>query len=166
VTVDALNCQRAIAQQIVDQAAITPSRSRQSSTLHTDVAVFLDDPLTKPRRTYDGRRRSCRIETRGISFDRHRLAARTASMPAWKRSEKLRAHADRRQISTEQPIIYSARRSRPNARRSRAQHWRREPFALAPRRDHERNAARNRMDNGAQSAVLRTWRSTSWQGGK
>jgi len=28
VTVDALNCQRAIAQQIIDQVAITPSRSR------------------------------------------------------------------------------------------------------------------------------------------
>jgi len=68
VTVDVLNCQRAIAQQIIDQVAITPSRSRQSSTLHTDVAVFLDDPLTKAtteHTTVDADHG--RIETRGIS---------------------------------------------------------------------------------------------------
>jgi hypothetical protein len=45
VTVDALNCQRAIAQQIVDQSGdyALASKGNQPS-LHADVVLFLDDP--------------------------------------------------------------------------------------------------------------------------
>jgi len=45
VTVDALNCQRAIAQQIVDQRADYALALKDNQpTLHADVRTFLDDP--------------------------------------------------------------------------------------------------------------------------
>ena len=47
VTVDALNCQRAIARQVVDQGgdyALVLKGNRGS--LHADVRDFLDDPAT------------------------------------------------------------------------------------------------------------------------
>ena len=45
VTVDALNCQRAIAQQIVDQAGdYALALKGNQGTLHADVSMFLDDP--------------------------------------------------------------------------------------------------------------------------
>ena len=68
MTVDALNCQRAIAQQIVDQGGdYAFALKGNQGTLHTDVAVFLDDPLTKAtteHTTVDADHG--RIETRGI----------------------------------------------------------------------------------------------------
>jgi predicted transposase YbfD/YdcC len=50
VTVDALNCQRAIAQQIVDQAGnyVLALKDNQP-TLHADVRTFLDDPKSDLR---------------------------------------------------------------------------------------------------------------------
>ena len=48
VTVDALNCQRAIAQQIIDQGGdYAFALKGNQGTLHDDVGTFLDDPLTK-----------------------------------------------------------------------------------------------------------------------
>src|SRR3954451_2106031 len=48
VTVDALNCQRAIAQQIVDQGGdYMLALKGNQATLHDDVARFLDDPASK-----------------------------------------------------------------------------------------------------------------------
>ena len=45
VTVDALNCQRAIAQQIVDQGGdYALALKGNQGTLHADVSLFLDDP--------------------------------------------------------------------------------------------------------------------------
>jgi DDE_Tnp_1-associated/Transposase DDE domain len=45
VTVDALNCQRAIAQQIVDQGGdYALALKGNQATLHDDVRLFLDDP--------------------------------------------------------------------------------------------------------------------------
>jgi predicted transposase YbfD/YdcC len=45
VTVDALNCQRAIAQQIVDQCGdYALALKGNQATLHKDVSLFLDDP--------------------------------------------------------------------------------------------------------------------------
>jgi len=48
VTVDALNCQRAIAQQIVDQGGdyVLALKDNQP-TLHADVKTFLDDPKSR-----------------------------------------------------------------------------------------------------------------------
>src|SRR5580658_9437410 len=55
VTADALNCQRAIAQQIVDQGGdyVLALKGNQG-TLHDDVVLHLDDPASKrspPRRS-------------------------------------------------------------------------------------------------------------------
>ena len=48
VTTDALNCQRAIAQQIVDQGGdYALARKGNQGTLHDDVKLFLDDPACK-----------------------------------------------------------------------------------------------------------------------
>ena len=47
VTVDALNCQRAIAQQIIDQGGdYAFALKGNQGTLYEDVQLFLDDPLT------------------------------------------------------------------------------------------------------------------------
>jgi predicted transposase YbfD/YdcC len=47
VTVDALNCQRAIARQIVDQGGdYALALKGNQGTLHDDVRMFLDDPAT------------------------------------------------------------------------------------------------------------------------
>ena len=58
VTVDALNCQRAIAQQIVDQGGdYTRALKDNQKTLHADVRLFLKDPATTDittARTVDG----------------------------------------------------------------------------------------------------------------
>ena len=66
VTTDALNCQRAIAQQIVDQGGdyVLALKGNQG-TLHDDVSRFLDDPAceaTDADRTVDADHG--RIETR------------------------------------------------------------------------------------------------------
>jgi len=68
VTVDALNCQRDIAQQIVDQGGdyVLALKGNQG-TLHADVTQFLDDPeletaITTTHKTVDGDHG--RIETR------------------------------------------------------------------------------------------------------
>ena len=66
VTTDALNCQRAIAQQIVDQGGdYALALKGNQGTLHDDVRIYLDDPATrattaKPRVEAD----HGRIETR------------------------------------------------------------------------------------------------------
>jgi hypothetical protein len=66
VTTDALNCQRAIAQQIVDQGGdYALALKGNQGTLHDDVRTYLDDPATrattaKPRVGAD----HGRIETR------------------------------------------------------------------------------------------------------
>jgi len=70
VTTDALNCQRAIAAQIVAQGGddAVPLKENQPSLL-ADVSLFLDDPATKP----DDRARS-------IDADHGRIETRTATV--------------------------------------------------------------------------------------
>ena len=76
VTVDALNCQRAIAQQIIDRGGILALKGNQG-TLHDDVSRFLDDPAcaaisTAPVVDADHGRIE---ELHGHGLHRHRLAA-------------------------------------------------------------------------------------------
>ena len=70
VTVDALNCQRAIARQIVDQGGdYALALKGNQGTLHDDVSRFLDDPVTQEiavHTTVDGDHG--RIETRAASI--------------------------------------------------------------------------------------------------
>jgi predicted transposase YbfD/YdcC len=66
VTVDALNCQRTITQQIVDQGGdYALALKGNQATLHADVSLFLDDPAREAGeidKTVDGD--NGRIETR------------------------------------------------------------------------------------------------------
>ena len=67
VTADALNCQRAIARQIVDQGGdYALALKNNQPALHADVELFMNDPVTRAgaavARTFDGDHG--RIETR------------------------------------------------------------------------------------------------------
>ena len=68
VTADALNCQRAIAQQIVDQGAdyVLALKGNQG-TLHDDVSLYLDDPVHEATPV-----------ARSVDADHGRIETRTA----------------------------------------------------------------------------------------
>ncbi|MEO5349162.1 MAG: ISAs1 family transposase [Magnetococcus sp. YQC-3] len=72
VTVDALNCQRNIAQQIVDQGGdyVFALKGNQG-TLHDDVSLFLNDPEIScvPHTTTDGDHGRIEIRTSMVSTD-------------------------------------------------------------------------------------------------
>ncbi|MBF0176971.1 MAG: ISAs1 family transposase [Magnetococcales bacterium] len=72
VTVDALNCQRSIAQQIVDQGGdYAFALKGNQGTLHTDVSLFFNDPEVKcvPHTTTDGDHGRIEIRTAVVSTD-------------------------------------------------------------------------------------------------
>ena len=59
MTVDALNCQRTIAQQIIDQGGdYAFALKGNQGTLHDDIGTFLNDPLTKATTEHSTVRRS------------------------------------------------------------------------------------------------------------
>ena len=73
VTADALNCQRAIASQIVEQGGdyVLALKANQPD-LHADVSLFLDDPELKPDSTHtatDGDHGRIEIRTSMVSTD-------------------------------------------------------------------------------------------------
>jgi predicted transposase YbfD/YdcC len=73
VTVDALNCQRAIAQQIVDQQSdYVMALKANQGTLHDDVRRFLDDPDSEaisPKPAVDGGHGRIETRTATVSTD-------------------------------------------------------------------------------------------------
>jgi predicted transposase YbfD/YdcC len=73
VTTDALNCQRAIAQQIVDQGGdYALALKGNQGTLHDDVSRFLDDPAceaTTAKPTVDGDHGRIETRTASVSTD-------------------------------------------------------------------------------------------------
>src|ERR1700691_5807100 len=73
VTVDALNCQRAIAQQIVDQNGdYALALKGNQATLHDDVSLCLDDPTRtggEPARTVDADHGRIETRTATVSTD-------------------------------------------------------------------------------------------------
>jgi predicted transposase YbfD/YdcC len=70
VTVEALNCQRAIAQQIVDQGGdFALALEDNQKTLNSDVRPFFDDPATMDLTT-----------ARTVDADHGRIETRTASV--------------------------------------------------------------------------------------
>ena len=162
VTVDALNCQRAIAQQIINQGGdYAFALKGNQGTLHTDVSVFLDDPLTKATTEHTmvdadhGR-----IETRGISVstdidwlqERHRWPG----LEAIGKVTRTRETGDK--ISTETAYyLFSTPVTAERGGEVVRSHWGIEN-RLHWRLDVTMNedAARNRMDNGPHNlAVLR-----------
>ena len=86
VTTDALNCQRAIAQQIIDQGGdyVLALKGNQGS-LHDDVIDYLDDPaseLTSAKPVVDADHGRIETRTAMISTDIYRLVAGRSSL-AW-----------------------------------------------------------------------------------
>ncbi len=83
VTADALNCQRSIAEQIVEQKGdYALALKGNQGTLHDDVVLLLDDPELKASHSAAacrGRSRTHR-DTHGNGFNRDRLAPETAPM--------------------------------------------------------------------------------------
>jgi predicted transposase YbfD/YdcC len=71
VTTDALNCQRAIAQQIVDQGGdyILALKGNQG-TLHEDLSTYLDDPAAKVT-----------VMKPAVDADHGRIETRAATVP-------------------------------------------------------------------------------------
>ena len=70
VTVDALNCQRAIAQQIVDQGGdYALALKGNQGTLHADVSLYLDDPAREAVETHTT-----------VDADNGRIETRTATV--------------------------------------------------------------------------------------
>jgi predicted transposase YbfD/YdcC len=73
VTADALNCQRAIASQIVDQGGdYALALKGNQETMHADVSLFLDDPALVPdsvHTTTDGGHGRIEIRTSAVSTD-------------------------------------------------------------------------------------------------
>jgi len=73
VTTDALNCQRAIAQQIVDQGGdYALALKGNQATLHADVSLFLEETActsTTTARTVDGDHGRVEIRTATVSTD-------------------------------------------------------------------------------------------------
>jgi predicted transposase YbfD/YdcC len=70
VTTDALNCQRAIAQQIIDQGGdYALALKENQKTLHADVRLFLNDPATTAVTT-----------AQTVDADHERIETRTATV--------------------------------------------------------------------------------------
>jgi predicted transposase YbfD/YdcC len=162
VTVDALNCQRTIAQQITDQGGdYAFALKGNQGTLHDDVRLFLDDPLTSvttEHTTIDADHG--RIETRAVSIstdidwlqERHQWPGLKAI------GKVIRTRETSEKISTETAYyLFSTPLSAARGGEVVRSHWGVEN-SLHWRLDVTMNedAARNRMDNGPHNlAVLR-----------
>jgi len=162
VTVDALNCQRTIAQQIIDQGGdYAFALKGNQGTLHDDVGTFLDDPLTKAtteHSTVDADHG--RIETRAVVIstdidwlqERHRWPG----LQAIGKVTRIRETGDKTSTETAY-YLFSTPLSAVRGGEVVRSHWgveNRLHWCLDVVMNED--AARNRMDNGPHNlAVLR-----------
>ena len=162
VTVDALNCQRDIAQQIIDQGGdYVMALKGNQGTLHDDVQTFLDDPQAEASTadiTVDGDHG--RIETRTAVVSTHiDWLQEQHQWPGLKAVAKLTRIRESTEKTTNETAYYllsqplTAEHFNPVARA----HWGVENqlhWCLDVQMDEDRN--RTRKDNGPQNlAVLR-----------
>ena len=119
VTTDALNCQRAIARQIIDQGGdyVLALKGNQGS-LHDDVIDYLDDPaseLTSAKPVVDADHGRIETRTATISTDIDWLQDdhHWPGLAAIGKVTRSRESASKPRPRP--PIIYSARRCRRNA---------------------------------------------------
>ena len=154
VTVDALNCQREIAQQVVDQKG-------DQGTLHDDVRSFLDDPETKlsvSDSTVDGDHGRIETRTAMVSTDIAWLQADHdwPGLTAVGKVVRVREMADKTTTETAYYLLSTAMDPERFGEVVRS-HWgveNRLHWCLDVAMNEDR--ARNRMDNGPQNlAVLR-----------
>jgi predicted transposase YbfD/YdcC len=162
VTVDALNCQRAIAQQIIDQGGdYAFALKGNQGTMYDDVRVFLDDPLTMPTTRHSTTDADHgRIETRAIAIsteidwlqERHQWPGLTAIG----KITRVRETGDKTSTETAY-YLFSAQITAERGGSVVRDHWgveNRLHWCLDVTMNED--SARNRMDNGPQNlAVLR-----------
>ena len=162
VTTDALNCQRAIAKQIVDQGGdyVLALKGNQGR-LHDDVVTFLDDPAREAEavaRTVDADHGRIETRTATVSVDIDWLQAdhRWPGLAAIGKVVRKRSAGRRRR--PKRPTIFSRRRSAPKRFNQVArEHWSVET-RLHWRLDVVMNEDqdRTRLGNGPQNlAVMR-----------
>lgn len=162
VTVDALNCQRAIAQQIVDQGGdYAFALKGNQGTLYEDVSLFLDDPSTPTSSSVPTVEADHgRIETREVSIstdigwlqERHRWPG----LQAIGKVTRTREIGEKTSVETAY-YLFSAPLSPERGGEVVRSHWDVEN-RLHWRLDVTMNedASRNRMDNGPYNlAILR-----------
>jgi predicted transposase YbfD/YdcC len=162
VTADALNCQREIAGQVIDQKGdyVLALKGNQA-TLHDDVRTFLDDPQTK-----------LSVSDSTVDADHGRIETRTSMLStdiAWLQEDhhwpvlaavgkvvRVRETADKTTTETAYYLLSMAMAPNRLAEVVRS-HWaveNRLHWCLDVTMNEDR--ARNRMDNGPQNlAVLR-----------
>ena len=162
VTVDALNCQREIAQQIIAQGGdYAMALKGNQATLHDDVRTFLDDPkaeATTANTTVDGDHG--RIETRAALVSSHidwlQEQHQWPGLKAIAKVTRIRESAQKTSTETAYYLLsgpLTAERFNPVARA----HWgveNRLHWCLDVQMNEDRD--RTRMDNGPHNlAVLR-----------
>ena len=123
VTADALNCQRAIAQQIVDRDGdYALALKGNQDTLHPDVVPLLDDPAARPQAPRRSSRpimagsRRARRPSRPILPGFRKIIGGPASKPSakWRAVREIDG-----KITSETAYYLLSCRSRPNASGSR-----------------------------------------------
>ena len=162
VTTDALNCQRAIAQQIVDQGGdYALALKGNQGTLHDDVVLYLDDPASKTVAAEPV-----------VEADHGRIETRTATVStdiAWLikdhqwpglaavgKVERIREIAGKTTFETAYYLLSAAADARTPQRGRSLALGRRKSAALAARCRHERGSGPEPFGNGPHNlAVLR-----------
>ena len=162
VTVDALNCQRAIAQQIVDQEGdyVMALKGNQQS-LHDDVQLFFDDPKSKvetakPAVDGDHGRIETRIATVSTDIDWLQEIHHWPGLEAIGKMERIREKGGKTTTETAYYLLSSPLTSESFGAVTRCHwgvenqlHWR---LDVTMGEDQQRN----RLDNGPNNlAVLR-----------
>lgn len=162
VTVDALNCQRAIAQQVIDQRGdYALALKENQGTLHDDVSRFLDDPASEVQTAaaaVDGDHGRIETRTASVSTDIDWLQEhhKWPGLTAVGKVMRLREAAGKTSTETAYYLLSSALTPERFGEVVRS-HWGIEN-RLHWRLDVSMNEdqARNRMDNGPHNlAVLR-----------
>src|SRR5271157_6025531 len=162
VTVDALNCQREIAQQVIDQKGdyVLALKGNQG-TLHDDVRTFLDDPQTKlsvSDSTVDADHGRIETRTSMVSTDISWLQENHSwpGLAAVGKVVRIREAADKTTTETAYYLL-STTMTPQRLRDVVRSHWAIENqlhWCLDVTMNEDR--ARNRLDNGPQNlAVLR-----------
>jgi predicted transposase YbfD/YdcC len=162
VTVDALNCQREIARQIIDQKGdYALALKGNQGTLHDDVRTFLDDPETElsvSDSTVDGDHGRIETRTSMVSTDISWLQADHdwPRLTAVGKVVRVREMADKTTTETAYYLLSTAMDPERFGEVVRS-HWgveNRLHWCLDVTMNEDR--ARNRLDNGPQNlAVLR-----------
>src|SRR5580700_1390757 len=164
VTIDALNCQRAIARQIIDQGGnYALALKGNQGTLHDDVSLFLDDPAytgTATAQTVDGDHGRIETRTATISSDIDWLQQQHdwPGMVAIGKVRRIREEADKTTQETAYYLLSTALTGERFLEVVRSHwgvenrlHWR---LDVVMNEDQQRN----RSDDGPNNlAMLRIW---------